>query len=625
MDRNIQRIGLINLLALLFIGGAAGALFIYSNSLTGLAGLAFLVMGTLVAMVSYFQMRLENRERIEQMEFDEVRKSPASSALFSQDSETFPARRSREQFERFFVPGFTILLLLLQGAAAYFLWNWLTKSVPAANVERASIAMALSALFSLIFFLLGKYAAGVARLENQRLLRPGASYLLLGSVICFLTAGAEAAAWFNYPRADLIIARILVVVVGLVAIENFITLIFEIYRPRLKGKETRLLYESRLIGLLGQPGGLITTAAQALDYQFGFKVSETWFYRFLEQALAWIILLQLTILFASTTVVMIGPSEQGVLERFGRPVEGRALLEPGLHFKLPWPFDKVYRFPTREIHTFYIGFVPDERLDQEKTVLWTRPHSKEEFNLLVASREASLPSSTTDSGRDQAVPVNLLAVNIPVQYRIRDYVAWTYQHADASQLLEELANREVIRYLVSMDMDELMTTARFRAANELRQRIQQRADKEYHLGVEILYVGLQGIHPPVKVADAFEAVVAALQQKETNILAAQAYWAGKIPGAYAEATNRLTRALIEAENKVTVAAAQSSQFTNQLIAFQASPSVYLQRSYLETFTRAVGPARKLVIGATNTQDTIWLNLEDRVRDFTDLSVPPPNQ
>ena len=66
---------------------------------------------------------------------------------------------------------------------------------------------------------------------------------------------------------------------GLVALETLIQLVLEIYRPRVKGKIERPLYESRLVGLLGQPEGLITTAAQALDYQFGFKVSETWFYR----------------------------------------------------------------------------------------------------------------------------------------------------------------------------------------------------------------------------------------------------------------------------------------------------------------------------------------------------------
>ena len=70
---------------------------------------------------------------------------------------------------------------------------------------------------------------------------------------------------------------------GLIAVETLINLVLEIYRPRVKGKVERPLYESRLVGLLGQPEGLITTAAQALDYQFGFKVSETWFYRFFRE------------------------------------------------------------------------------------------------------------------------------------------------------------------------------------------------------------------------------------------------------------------------------------------------------------------------------------------------------
>src|SRR6202162_1206257 len=118
------------------------------------------------------------------------------------------------------------------------------------------------------------------------------------------------------------------------------------YRPRVKGKIERPLYESRLVGLLGQPEGLITTAAQALDYQFGFKVSETWFYRFFRRALGVLVLLQLGALLLSTCVVFIEAGEQGLLERFGRPVTDRTLLEPGAHLKCPWPIDKVYRFRT---------------------------------------------------------------------------------------------------------------------------------------------------------------------------------------------------------------------------------------------------------------------------------------
>ena len=135
----------------------------------------------------------------------------------------------------------------------------------------------------------------------------------------------------------------------------------EIYRPRVKGKVERPLYESRLVGLLGQPEGLITTAAQALDYQFGFKVSETWFYRFFEKALGWLMLLQLAALLLSTCVVFIEAGEQGLLERFGKPVVGRTLLGPGAHLKWPWPIDHVYRFRTEQIQSFNVGSTPDPK------------------------------------------------------------------------------------------------------------------------------------------------------------------------------------------------------------------------------------------------------------------------
>src|SRR6185503_7680178 len=132
-------------------------------------------------------------------------------------------------------------------------------------------------------------------------------------------------------------ARALCVLLALNALETMVNLVLEIYRPRVKGQQARLLYESRLVGLLSQPEGLITTAAQALDYQFGFKVSDTWFYKFLERALGWLILLQVVVLLLSTSIIFIEPGEQGILERFGKPVDSRHVLQPGAHLKLPWP------------------------------------------------------------------------------------------------------------------------------------------------------------------------------------------------------------------------------------------------------------------------------------------------
>lgn len=108
MERNTQRTGLINLLALIVVGAAGFAAARITNSLGGQVGIVFLGLGALVAAVSWFQMRLEEAERIEKLEFEELTKSKAGSGLFeATGADVFPAQRSREQFERFFVPGFT--------------------------------------------------------------------------------------------------------------------------------------------------------------------------------------------------------------------------------------------------------------------------------------------------------------------------------------------------------------------------------------------------------------------------------------------------------------------------------------------------------------------------------------
>jgi hypothetical protein len=168
MERDLQKIGLINLCLLCVAAVGSFVLARFSQSLSGQMASVFLGFGFLVASVSYFQMRLEDRERLEKLEFDELTKSRNASALFNaNEAEAFPARRAREQFERFMVPAFTIILFALEVGGVFLLWRWLQKN-PWTELQRPLVAMALFGLFALVLFLLGKYSAGIARLEGQR-------------------------------------------------------------------------------------------------------------------------------------------------------------------------------------------------------------------------------------------------------------------------------------------------------------------------------------------------------------------------------------------------------------------------------------------------------------------------
>ncbi len=448
MRQNLTRIGLLNLVMLLVAGASGLYLARQGGSFAGQAGMVFLATGLLVAILSWFQMRLEERERLEKLELEELARSAKGSTLFDTgDAEIFPAQRAREQFERFIVPVATVILFLIQITASVGLWMWLQKEFPA-KLGRPMLLMALFGMLSLVLLLIGKYGVKLAQLDNQRLLRPGSAYVLLGAAVSFLVALGIGAVEAGFPSVDLYLARAFAILAGVAAVETLGTLVLEVYRPRVRGRvDTRVIYESRLVGLLGQPAGLFSTMAQALDYQFGFKVSDTWFYQFLQRAAGAMVLGQLAVLLFSTCFVFIDAGEEALLERNGKPVAGREVLGPGVHFKAPWPIDAIHRERTLELRSFVIGIVPDPEKEHERTILWTAQHSEEEYNLLVASREASAPKV---DGQEQAPPVNLLTVSIPVQYQIKDLRAWATGHANATNLLEKIASREVVLYLVGV-------------------------------------------------------------------------------------------------------------------------------------------------------------------------------
>jgi len=479
--------------------------------------------------------------------------------------------------------------------------------------------MAILGLLALVLFLIGKYSGNLARLENQRLLRPGAGSMLFGAYLLTLVLGGIVAVKAGFPNTDLYIAFALCGLLVMLAGENLVTLLLELYRPRLKGKQARILYESRLIGLLSHPENAFTTAAHALDYQFGFKISETWFFRFVQRAFLGLVLVQVGILLLSSCFVFVDAGQQVLLERFGVPVDGRAVLGPGLHPKLPWPIDQTYRYTNEAIQSFNIGFEHDEK-DEEKTVLWTVAHYKEEFHLLVASRNP-VDAMTNNAGGKKNPPVSLLSVGIPVQYQITNLTDWAYNFRNADELLERIGTREVVRYLVSVDMDELMSRGRFAAGEELRRRIQAAAD-HMKIGAKIIFVGLQDVHPPVQAAKSFENVVGARQKRLANLNVAEAHRIRTNAQAAALSYKRQREAegdrwLIEAD-----ALARVSLFSNQIAAYRASPAVYSERAYLQALGRGATSARKVVLSTTNALDMLLLNLEEKGYQPL-LGVPMP--
>ncbi|HEX9047988.1 MAG TPA: SPFH domain-containing protein, partial [Verrucomicrobiae bacterium] len=228
----------------------------------------------------------------------------------------------------------------------------------------------------------------------------------------------------------------------------------------------------------------------------------------------------------------------------------------------------------------------------------------------------------TDTNSAGSKPIGLITVSIPVQYQITNITDWVYANTTPDDLLTNLATREVVRYLAGSDLNDILSHGRLEAATALRDRIQAAAN-DRKLGVNIVFVGLQDIHPPTAndVAATYEKVIGAQQEAIATNNYAQAF--AIRTNALAEATAFTLTNVADANRVrvVTSAYARAALFTNQIPAFEAAPAVYRQRQYLQSFAAATKNARKYVMLVTNTQDVVILDLEDKIReDLLNLSV-----
>ncbi|SVC53259.1 uncharacterized protein METZ01_LOCUS306113, partial [marine metagenome] len=205
-----------------------------TGSTVGLAGAVLLGIGTLIGFFSFIQSLLIDRERVEALEMQELDRTRGNESLFAGAAEdAYPARNARRQFEKWVVPGFSVLVLIGQVLGLVLvssqLGGW-TLPFPTQGSDSA-IPIMIFALFMVVLFMMGKYSAGLARMDGQELLRPVANYMLLGSVVCTAVVIASTASYFGSPAWDKGITWAVFGVLAVSALENLVTLVLEIYRP----------------------------------------------------------------------------------------------------------------------------------------------------------------------------------------------------------------------------------------------------------------------------------------------------------------------------------------------------------------------------------------------------------
>ena len=612
----------------------------------------------LVLLIQFYQRTLAEQEKLDMIQLSN---SSQGGTIFSGDGNRMAmlavAQKRSAFLEKWILPISAVVIGVFQVLMGLWLLRGFVLNESRLMQDWSApthlfLGAVLLAAISFICFLFSRFATGMSVETLWKPLRAGGSYLLATAIFGFALAVAMVFAQYKYTLGTTLLNYVLPVLIVVLGVETLLNAVLDIYRPRVAGQYSRAAFDSRILGLINEPGGILHTVAHTIDYQFGFKVSQTWFYKLIEKAILPLVLFALLVLYLMSSFVVIGPGQAGVIERNGVPVREAGMdspirtIKPGLHVKLPWPIEKAYVYPTDQIQQFSIGYEAGEEDLDKKALLWGEKHYEKEYNLLVAVQKDS------SEGEDFAgvVPVSIVQANVPMLYRISDISKYIYNHKDPRELLDAICYRELTRYAASakVEMDDaspvnpeskksLLGAGRMEAAEELQRRIQDAADKA-ELGVEIVLLGLQGVHPPAEVAKAYEDVVASVQEKQAIVLLAQAeknriltelggsiaevdalynlaleFERSKERGdaqkteeletqlqtAFVNVKGTVFRILREAESyafeQINLIKGEGIRFNGQEQAYRASPEIYMKLQRLMTLEEGLQDVRKYVV------------------------------
>ena len=634
----------------LVLGLFSGTLAMYLLGWQILSGV--LVWGVLIAQ--FYQRTLAEQEKLD---VSQLSKAADEGTIFSGGADRMAmmavAQKRLKFLEKWVVPVSAVLIGIYQVVMGLLLFKGpVLKDTPDwSDPKHLLLSAVLMAAVSFIAFLFSRYATGMSAEKEWKPLRAGGSYLLATALLGFLLAISLGFSQYKHSQGLVVLNYVIPLLLIVLGIEVVLNAILDIYRPRVAGQYSRASFDSRILGMFNEPGGILHTVSHTIDYQFGFQVSQTWFYKLLEKAVFPLILFALVILYLMSSFVVIGPGQAGVVEHYGCPVRD---LTPGLHVKWPWPIETVYVYPVKQIQKITIGYAGKQK--DERAFLWGVKHYEEEYNLLVAVQ--------TDSSGDDigAVPVSIVQASVPVLFRISDVRKYIYNHKDSRQLLEAICYRELTRYAVSAKIEtddadaldelgskkSLLGAGRMEAANELQRRIQAAVD-EADLGVEIVLLGLQGVHPPPEVAKEYEEVIAAVQEKQATVLNAQAekiriltelggsiaevdalynlaleferskeqgdeqkteQLRSELQTAFGSVQGNVFRILRQAESyafeQVNLAQGEGLRFDGQLKAYHAWPEFYKKLQRLMTLEETLKDVRKFIVVADNEDALVYI-------------------
>jgi regulator of protease activity HflC (stomatin/prohibitin superfamily) len=665
---------------------------------------AFLVLsGVLVWLVLAVLFDLHRRERVEHMEQEALAATGARDAsVFSESGDEFRVAAKRLAWmHRIMVPVASVAFALLLAGLGY--WRYRTTLPVVTNnafrVSPENFGAAITVGLTLAFtgFIFARYVAGMAKQPVWAHLRAGAGAAVSAAVVGLLLTVCHFIDYIGPDAPTRWANMVLPAVMGVLALEVLLNLVLGAYSPRRPGEYPRPAFDSKVLSFFAAPDRVAASIGEALNYQFGFDVTGNWFYQLLSRSVAALVLVGVAVVWLLTCVAIVQPDEQGLRVRMGQRMGGP--LGPGAYVKLPWPLESVETFKTTAARRINLGGEQPKLAQGQTAILWTTAHGEEvQFAVrpVAEDRAAESKDAPADpaagaaasaapspaagsaqpagagapaeaSGAPAVRDYAMVSVELPLYYTVEDLAKFDLLAAPGERegILRSVARKEAFTLLATETIDRVLGDGR----DEISSRLRQRIDRRFHdldAGVRVLYVGIEGVHPPRDTATAFENIVQATQNRASALISAQEDAnkalidvAGSVDTArrivaaidalereqnaaapagdaaakaardarVAEARESVKRLIADAGGSASSVIqearaqrwvrhmgqkVQSEAYAGKIAAFRAAPEVYVARTYFDTLADTLGKSRLYIVA-----DEMPLVIEGDLKEATD--------
>lgn len=308
-----------------------------------------------------------------------------------------------------------------------------------------------------------------------------------------------------------------------------------------------------------------------LENNTGITMRSLWSIKLIKQIIPYTVIAVAALFWLSTGIVQVESYQEAAHYRLG--VLQSETLKPGIHLMLPAPFDKVEYYDTQKVDKVSIGYVAKEDTDN----LWTGSHGSNEHKLLLGGGN------------------ELVSINLKIEYKIDDLHTYLTTCSSPASVLEAHAYDLITQRVIVTDLETLLAVDRGAFTADFERDLEAML-AEHDIGVEVVSVVMESIHPPLEIASIYQGVIGAEIQAEEIIKKAENSATVLLTNAEAKKNMAINVATSENYSKVAAATSSVSEFMASVEANKANKDAYQYYKYLDALSQAYGKSNLILVG-----------------------------